>query len=312
MADGVSFVVNVYGKAPRLAPAVAGLLAQAGEFEREYIFLDGSPDGAGAAQAAALTQGRNDVRIERHADHGPAAAANIGARIARYGFVRFLDGDDRVAEQGTAAMLRIAQATRAGVVVAPALRVADGAGLDFDETAIAAGSHCLPADPLAIALNGAIAALSGALYRRCAFMEVGGCDERVFLPHASPLLRIARKWPVALAEAASWAAPRRPGQLHGPGSKQQMLHDLNATLHYFLRDHPDLDGRYRRQALRRAAGRAHKWARRVEGQGLVNPWFWLHLRSYLPVSGNATRLVGRTRAAFRLSHPVREPRLAEA
>jgi glycosyltransferase involved in cell wall biosynthesis len=74
----VSYTVTVYNKAPVLPFLIAGLDAQEGRFEREFIFVDdGSTDGS-ADRLRELTAGWGNVTIITQANAGPAVAANAG------------------------------------------------------------------------------------------------------------------------------------------------------------------------------------------------------------------------------------------
>src|SRR5277367_4705267 len=90
----VSYVVTVYNKAPALSFLIAGLDAQQGDFEREFIFVDdGSTDGS-LSVLRALTTGWRDVTIVEQANAGPAPALNLGLRRARGDYIKPMDADD--------------------------------------------------------------------------------------------------------------------------------------------------------------------------------------------------------------------------
>jgi glycosyltransferase involved in cell wall biosynthesis len=301
---GVSFVINVFGKAATLEPVLGALFAQTGDYAREFLFLDSHPKGEAAARLKLLTAGRSNVVIHRHADAGPANAANLGARMARFEHLRFVDGDDLLAAGSTVFLQRGLKETGAAVAISSGAYFPSFEAMVFDEAALAAHRWETLNAALWQVMRHTISNMSGTMYRREAFLEVGGCDERVFIHDLTPVLRIAKRFDVAVTEAVSWGGLSEDQSRIMTGSRNQLFHDYNAALYYFLLDNPDLEARYRRLAFNRAAGRASKWARREEKR---SAWKFrmLEALSYLPGNPAYPAWVGATRAAFGLSRKLR-------
>ncbi len=301
---GVSFVVNVFGKAATLEPVLAALFAQTGDFAREFLFLDSHPKGEAATRLETLTAGRPDVTIRRHADTGPAGAANLGAKLARFDDLRFVDGDDLLAAGSTLFLQRGLLDTGAAVAISSGAYFPSFEAMAFDEASLAAHRwEKLPA-PLWQVMRHTISNMSGTMYRRRDFLDVGGCDERVFIHDFTPVLRIARRFDVAVTETVSWGGLAEDQSRIMTGSRHQLFHDYNAALYFFLLDHPELEPRYRRLAFNRAAGRASKWARREEKRSALK-FRLLEGLSYLPGNPAHPAWVGETRKAFGLSRKLR-------
>ena len=304
MAAGVSFVINVFGKAATLEPVLAALFAQAGAFEREFLFLDSHPKAESAARLEALTQERTDVIIHRHADSGPAGAANLGARMARFDHLRFVDGDDVIAEGSTRFLSRGLEETGAAIAISRGDYFPSFEAMRFDESALADHRWTTLTNPLWQVMRNTISNMSGTMYRRADFLSVGGCDERVFIHDFTPVLRIASRFGVAVTDRVSWGGLAEDLTRIMTGSRHQLFHDYNAALYYFLLDHPDLDARHRRLAFNRAAGRASKWARREEKRQALR-FRLLEALSYLPGNPARPAWVGQTLGAFGLSRKLR-------
>lgn len=301
---GVSYVINVFGKAATLEPVLGALFAQAGDFDREFIFLDSHPKGEAAARLEQLTAGRSDVTIHRHQDAGPANAANLGAAMARFAHLRFVDGDDLLAAGSTLFLQRGLAETGAAVAISSGAYFPSFEAMVFDEAKLAAYRwEKLPA-PLWQVMRHTISNMSGTMYLRDAFLDVGGCDERVFIHDFTPVLRIAKRHDVAVTETVSWGGLAEDLTRIMTGSRHQLFHDYNAALYFFLLDNPDLAARYRRLAFNRAAGRASKWARREEKRSALK-FRLLEALSYLPGNPAHPEWVGATRAAFGLSRRLR-------
>ncbi len=303
-APGVSFIVNVFGKAPYLGWVVPAIAGQRGAFAREVIFVDGSADGAGLQAARAATAGWTDVEFLAHTDRGPADAANLGAARARFDHLRFVDGDDVLAPDSTETLLAIAATAQAGLVVSPCLYVPS-----FDDLVAApmTPAHRVPVDSLEETIRRTISNMSGSLFSTSAFLGAGGCDDRIFIHDFSAALRVARTHRIALADSVGWYGLSGDQTRIMTGSKHQLFHDYNAALGNFLADHPDLAPRYQQLAFRRAAGRAYKWAHREEG--LVGPsrYLWLSLRAHAPWGADCAAGIQATLPVFSRSKRIRVP-----
>ncbi len=115
----VSFVVTIYNKAPVLPFLTAGLGAQEGGFEREFIFIDdGSTDGS-AAVLRGLTAGWDNLTILSQPNAGPAAALNAGFERARGDYIKPMDGDDLLLPWATRRLIEAIETTGCRVAFAP-------------------------------------------------------------------------------------------------------------------------------------------------------------------------------------------------
>ena len=115
----VSFVVTIYNKAPVLPFLTAGLGAQEGGFEREFIFVDdGSTDGS-AAVLRELTAGWDNLTILSQPNAGPAAALNAGFARAQGEYIKPMDGDDLLLPWATRRLMEAIETTGCGVAFAP-------------------------------------------------------------------------------------------------------------------------------------------------------------------------------------------------
>jgi glycosyltransferase involved in cell wall biosynthesis len=305
--SGVSFVITVYNKRPYLSAVVAGLIAQRGDFPREFIFVDdGSTDGS-RDELEALTAGWADVRIFSQPNLGPSIATNRGIAAARYPLIKLVDGDDVLLPDGTA-LLREAMQRYSDVVLAfgeteSCASAADAqARLQTPPPASAAELGRLDAMPAF--LRNCDLGPSACLLRAEAVRQVGGCDERVFVQDYSLFLRLAANGPflrIAAPVALTASGPRQHLDDGGP----QVLHDINLALYYFLSEH-DVPVNVVRSTVRRGLKRAWHWARRREGARLFDPSLRRLLASYLPFAGSPEAL-RESCAAFSVSRPVRRP-----
>jgi glycosyltransferase involved in cell wall biosynthesis len=305
--NGVSYIVNLFNKAPYLAGVLKALRAQEGDFLREYILLDGgSADGAGEV-ARSLTADWPSVRIISHADEGPAAAVNIGAAAATLPWLHIIDGDDLLVPYATMLLLRAAQQGSQDLVISQGAFYRDRAEIRPDRDAALALAPRIPSDAVHEMLRYMPSNMTGSLFRRSAFQAAGGCDERIWIHDFSVSLRVAATGRLAFLDTVTWYGPATdPGRIM-IGQKHQLLHDFTAAVLNFVDDHPGLSAAHRALVYRRGAARAFKWARREERQPLLCRFLWLYLRSRLPLLASQASVYRPCLEAFTLSRPVRVP-----
>jgi glycosyltransferase involved in cell wall biosynthesis len=271
----VSYVVTVYNKAPALPFLVAGLGAQDGDFDREFIFIDdGSTDGS-VETLRRLTAGWRDVTIVSQANAGPAVALNAGFGRARGDYIKPMDADDLLFPWATAWLIAAIETTGCAVAYGPSAAPYNVDGSPQDALSAypgAPGRVERQDDILRRALERAQTNPSAWLARAEIVRASGGCDERVFIQDYSLELRLAARGAFARLHAPIFASPAElPGRLSG--NQAQILHDMNLALAHFFAEWPDLPRDLARLGFVRAATRAWAWARRHGGKGLASPEF---------------------------------------
>jgi GT2 family glycosyltransferase len=280
LAEGVTFAVPLYDKAPYVLETLDSIAAQRGDFAREIVVVDdGSRDGGGEA-VSRWAAGRAGVVLVRQANGGSAAATNRCLALARFRFVKFLDADDLLAPAATEALL-------AALRGAPdaSLAYCDRAAFEDGARPPLPGSDAAPrvvADALARVMRNALFNPAQILVRTEAARRVGGCDERVRHSQEYGLaLRLARLGPfVHLPSLLAFQRVGLSGNLSADEGRQ--LARVTRALGHFLADQPALPRDLRRLAARRAAGRAWLWQHRHGGAGLLSRWSLRRLAALLP------------------------------
>lgn len=273
----VSYVVTIYNKAPALPFLVAGLGAQEGDFDREFIFIDDGSTDASVEILRGLTNNWRDVTIVSQTNAGPAVALNAGFRRARSDYIKPMDADDLLLPGATARLIEAIEITGCAVSYGSPAAPYDVYGSPANALTGHRGSpERVPQqdDILRRSLQRAQANPSGWLARAQAVRACGGCDEHVFIQDYSVELRLAAQGPFARLHQPIFASPSElPGRLSD--NQAQTLHDMNLALAHFLVERPELPRDLARLGFLRAAARAWAWARRRGGKGITSPEFRL-------------------------------------
>ena len=86
----VSVIIPAYNAAAHLAPCLASVRVQRGDFTLDTLVIDdGSRD-----DTVAIARGQAGVRVITQANRGPSAARNAGIAATTGEFIAFLDADD--------------------------------------------------------------------------------------------------------------------------------------------------------------------------------------------------------------------------
>jgi glycosyltransferase involved in cell wall biosynthesis len=305
----VSFVVTIYNKAPALPFLVAGLGAQQGSFEREFVFVDDGSTDDGVAVLRSLTAGWRNVTILSHANAGPAAALNVGLDRARGDYIKPMDGDDLLLPWATGRLIEAIETTGCGVAFSPPALTYD---LTAPPTEALGALRHEPApierrdDTLRRSLHRAQTTPSSWLAKAEIVRRSDGCDERVFIQDYSIELRLAALTSFARLREPVFLAPAElPGRLND--NQVQTLHDMNLALANFIADRPDLPRDLARFGFVRAAARAWAWARRRGGKSFASREFGLACGARLGLLAPTAANLRATCAAFTKTDSIRVP-----
>jgi glycosyltransferase involved in cell wall biosynthesis len=294
---GVSFVCTVFNKVGYLPGVLDALARQVPDRPRQFIFIDdGSSDGS-AALVEQATASWADTVVVRQANGGPTAATNAGIALARQHYLKLLGSDDLLAPFCTRRLVETLEATGADAVFSRQGYYVHAHDVAFAETSV---EPQVPDDPLAAVIARTISGTSQTLYRLDAIRAAGACDPGVFAEDFSLALRVASRGRIALLDLVTAYGPAGDGDRLMVGRKHQTFHDYNLALARFLEQSPGLPARLGRLALRRAAGRATKWARREGGHRLPLRYLALDLAARFGLPIDHARAIRATLSAFAL------------
>ena len=105
--SSVSFIIPVYNKEKYLNAVLNSLFNQIGTFKREFIFInDGSTDKSLEIINSKIKKMSNSFVISQN-NKGSAAATNVGIKLAKYKYIKFLDADDLIVFNATDSLIKI-------------------------------------------------------------------------------------------------------------------------------------------------------------------------------------------------------------
>ncbi|MFQ5617446.1 MAG: glycosyltransferase family 2 protein [Rhodospirillales bacterium] len=307
-AGAVSYVVTVYNKAPYLPYVIAGLAAQSGDFQREYIFVnDGSTDDSGAVLRR-LTAGWSDVTIIDQENRGPAHASIAAVAGVRHAFIKPVGGDDVLTPTATRALLAGIRETGCGLAFGRSGRYRAGAGGDghapLAPSSTETGAVSKITDSFRYSVRRPPFSLVTALARTDLVRAAGGLDPRLYILDYAIALSLARRTCFARVDKVIFLEPEcAPGRMSENQAQEQ--HDTNLALALQIADHPEIAPADRRLALQRATSRAWLWARRHGGKTVFSVESARYLRAKLGLGPADAAAMGATCAPFRATHDIR-------
>lgn len=293
---GVSFLLTVYNKAAYLPAVLAAVRGQAGDFAREIVIVDDGSTDNSLAVVRQVTQGWPDTRVVAQANAGASAAMNRAAEEARLTFLKPVDSDDILAPSATRLLLRALAETKAVVAVGQAKSYDYRHIPDAEDDPEWRGCRLI-ADPLAVTLHTSRYNPSVKLLRRDDYFAAGGCDPAVTCQEYSLFLPLALRGSFVEIPNVVTQVARGDSSRLSASARRELKNISLATLR-FLRRHPDLPARYRRLALRKAAGRARLWAQRHGAPGGVWPYVWKDCLARLPLPCDYERRIEQSLRAF--------------
>jgi glycosyltransferase involved in cell wall biosynthesis len=309
---GVSFVVTLYNKEKYLEATLRSILAQEGDFKREYIVVDDESTDRSLEIAQDIIGVLPNGKVISQRNTGPAGAQNKGVSFSSLPVLKFIDADDLYPPDCIKRLLPGLDFP--GV----ALVHGDGKVLDslsgkisIDRKGIAPSFKVVD-NPLFNAIRHTLSGASAILVDREAYLACGGCDEKVFLQENSMIFRLGINKSFAFTDdIVLFGPPREFRTKHGGHLGDDMLqmeHDRNAALYGLIRDFSSLPLSIKRLALKKAAGRSWNWSRRINKKKIFcDKIFWIRLLSYLPWLPNYEHFLLRTLAPYRVSKKVKLP-----
>ena len=275
--SSVSFIIPVYNKEKYLNAVLNSLFNQIGTFKREFIFInDGSTDKSLEIINSKIKKMSNSFVISQN-NKGSAAATNVGIKLAKYKYIKFLDADDLIVFNATDSLIKIIENNNNINLVFGLQRKVSNLDKVKLDLKINTNSYKIVEDPLKKAMT-----------KLC--KNVGGCDERIkHSQEYSLTLKLAKYDGFAkLNEYIAILPEIAPGQISE--KKVNQIYRVSKALEFFIKDNKTLQKKYKKFALRRLTGRSWRFAKRHMPKNLYLKYLKLYIKGFFYFSNDIEKL----------------------
>ncbi len=284
--SSVSFIVPVYNKSKFLKYVIKSLKIQRGKFEKEFIFVDDGSTDDSYEIINYLTRNLKNCRVLRQKNKGSANATNVGIKLAKMKYIKFLDADDLILRDTTASLIEILERDKSLVLAFGLQRkVSNLEDVNLNEK-INIDNFSIIRNTTKKAMRNSMFNPSQCLVRTNYCQRVGGCDERIkFSQEYSLTLRLSMLGNFARLNFPTTILPIKAlGQISE--KKNNQIYRVSKALELFLEDNPRLDMQHKLYAQRRLTARSWRFARRFKKVGLFSSWFKLYLKGLFKTKSN--------------------------
>lgn len=276
----VSFVCPVFNKFKYLPKVLKSINNQVGYFEKEIIFInDGSSDDS-LKYLRNETRNSKNVKILSQKNKGPASATQRGISSASGDYIKLVGGDDIMSPKCTKILLETITKTNSVAVFSNFQLLPNYENINFKNTKTKIVK--ILDNPLEDTIRSCFSGTTPNLYCAKTVKKAGGCDTRLFIEDFSLVLRLSKYGRFVFIDNITSVGPANDKLRIMIGKKQQLIHDYNAALYYFLIDNNDLNKKCRVLACKKSLGRSEKWLRRIKKKGIITRLnllrFWYYLR----------------------------------
>ena len=288
--SSVSFIIPVYNKEKYLNAVLNSLFNQIGTFKREFIFInDGSTDKSLEIINSKIKKMSNSFVISQN-NKGSAAATNVGIKLAKYKYIKFLDADDLIVFNATDSLIKIIENNNNINLVFGLQRKVSNLDKVKLDLKINTNSYKIIEDPLKKAMTNSMFNPSQFLVRTKLCKNVGGCDERIkHSQEYSLTLKLAKYDGFAkLNEYIAILPEIAPGQISE--KKVNQIYRVSKALEFFIKDNKTLQKKYKKFALRRLTGRSWRFAKRHMPKNLYFKYLKLYIMGFFYFSNDIEKL----------------------
>jgi glycosyltransferase involved in cell wall biosynthesis len=183
----ISYLITLYNKEESIKDCILSISKQFGDFEKEIIIVDdGSTDKSFLVAKETLDSIKGvESKIITQKNAGPSVAVNLGLKLCMGEYIYIVDGDDYILPDSTLTLLSLAIKHKSKVVK----------GMHSNDFANDKKFYDCKVDIITNSLDKAVKffpiGASAVIIDRSLLLEVGGCDERVFIQDYSLALRLA-------------------------------------------------------------------------------------------------------------------------
>ncbi len=297
--SSVSFVIPVYNKERYLKFVINSLKNQTGNYSQEFIFInDGSTDNSLELIKSETKKWKN-CKIINQKNMGSAGATNVGIKLAKNKYIKFLDADDLLMFSATSSLVQILEKNDDCILAYGLQRkVEDLSTVDLKQSLDTKKTTKIY-NPIKLAMKNSMFNPSQFLVKTSFCKKVEGCDERVkHSQEYSLTLRLSLLGNFIKLNQYTAVLPfSAPGQISE--KKVNQLHRVSRALEYFINDNKNIEFKYKKFAQRRLTGRAWRFAKRHYKAGYFSSWFMLYLRGLFGLSKDIKKTCSKANSVYK-------------
>ena len=280
----ISFVIPVFNKEKYLKFVLDSLKNQKGIFKREFIFIDDGSTDNSLSFLRSQTKNWKNTQIITQNNKGSAAATNVGIKLAKNKYIKFLDADDLILYDTTNSLLKIIEKEKnINLVYGLQRKVKDFSNIDLNE-GINSEKISIIKDPIRSAMKNSMFNPSQFIVKTELCKKVGGCDERIkHSQEYSLTLRLSIYGGfLRLNQYLAILPENAPGQISE--KKINQIYRVSKALEFFINDNEDLKKKYRVYAQRRLTGRSWRFAKKFISKKHFFKFYILYLKGLFGIS----------------------------
>ena len=282
--NGVSFIVTVYNKEKFIEKTLESIFIQMDTHSQLIVVNDGSTDDSLKRIKKIVRNKKLNIRLITQKNSGPSIAINHALKFVKYSFIKLVDGDDLIAPDSVKYMTSEMNRLNVDLLYGYWEWTDRLEGFKFKQ-------NYMPARIIQNALErfiiGGWGGSSNLMVRSQCLLDVGGCDENVFVQDFSIPLRIAgfhlknknfSKFSIAQSDKTVCVGPKflKDRIMDNNG---QTLYDLSMAKINFIEQHPLLEKRLLQKCKKKIIARCWSWERKKNNVSFFSKNFLHYLYS---------------------------------
>lgn len=301
----ISYVCPIYNKIDYLPKVLKSIYNQKGNFEREFIFVnDGSTDNS-LEFLREYTKNKKNTKIFSQKNKGPAFATQKGIKHSSGNYIKLVGGDDIMSPDCTETLLKVIKKTSSVGIFSKYKEFSNFKDIKFKKNSI---RKVVTIDkPIKKTLQSNYSGTTPNLYCNKAIKKSGGCYENLFVEDFSLVLRLSLHGSFSFIDNVTSYGPAHDKNRIMLGKKNQLLHDYNAAIYFFLDEFPKLNHELKSIACIKCLGRSEKWIRRELKKSFINEMNFLRIKYYMTKSNEREYIKRACKIFYKFSsiNPIR-------
>ncbi len=287
--NGITVIVTTFNKEEFIIQTLESAIIQFKNKKENYQIIvvdDGSTDRSYEIAKDFLRKNNVNHKIFKQKNTGPSIATNNAFKFVKYSFIKLLDGDDLISPDSLDYMKSQMEKENMDLLYGNWEWNKNPINYKFKKNKPKSSIMINPINKFIV--NG-WGGSSNLMIRSKAFLEIGGCDNKVFVQDFSLPLRIAGHHLISKNSKIFSIGSTEKVICVGPShiesrimnNNSQTLYDLSIATLNFIEKAEFLDKGIKRKAFRKIIARCWSWRRRVLKEKFINKFLWSYCLSKL-------------------------------